>query len=136
MICITLNDLSNAEWFFASLKSLCVLKWFLQRLKICTALIWSAIDDLHNVESFGLRWIIEYRLLNKCQMCLFEKILYNIVDFFLIWKYQEEIFSALFQKLIIKRCFWSLQWKLLLMYFPDVFNNFLNKSDASLSYMM
>ena len=27
------------------------------------------------------------------------------VDFFLIWKYQEEIFSALSQKLVIKRCF-------------------------------
>ena len=32
--------------------------------------------------------------------------------------------------------FWSLWWKLLLMYFPFIFNNFLSKSDAPLPYMM
>ena len=46
------------------------------------------------------------------------------VEFFLIWKYQEEIYSTLPQKLIIKRGFSSLQWKLLTVYFPDTLTCF------------
>ena len=49
----------------------------------------------------------------ECQVCLCEKILSDTlreprsVDFFPIWKYQEEIYSTLPKKLIIKRGFWS-----------------------------
>ena len=46
------------------------------------------------------------------------------VEFFLIWKYQEEIYSTLPQKLVIKRGFSSLQWKLLTVYFPDTLTCF------------
>ena len=37
----------------------------------------------------------------------YQKIFYTnlCATFFLIWKYQEEIYSALPQKLVIKRCF-------------------------------
>ena len=48
------------------------------------------------------------------------------VDFFPIWKYQEEIYSTLPKKLVLNRGFWSLLWKLLIMYFPDIFHTFLN----------
>ena len=34
-----------------------------------------AMDDLYNVESSGLRLVIEYRHFNEFQVCLFEKIL-------------------------------------------------------------
>ena len=133
IICTMLNDLHCVEWYVIRLmicttfNDLNYVAWFVQRWIICTALnylqysvelivlrwmIRSEMDDLYNVESFGLRLIIEYRLFNECQVCLFVKILIfytNLwVDFFLIWKYQEEIFSALPQILFIKRCFWSL----------------------------
>ena len=42
-----------------------VLRWMIQ----------SAMGDLYNVESFGLRLIIDYRLFNECQVCLFKKML-------------------------------------------------------------
>ena len=79
IICTTLNDLYhvndlyNVEWFYTSLQNLCDLEWFVQRWKIW--MIWNAMDDLYNVESFALRLIIEYRLFNKCQVYLFGKIL-------------------------------------------------------------
>ena len=68
----------------------------------------------------------------ECQVCLCEKILSDTlreprsVDFFPIWKYQEEIYSTLPKKLVLNRGFWSLLWKLLIMYFPDIFHTFLN----------
>ena len=120
IICTTLNDLYYVEWF--------VLRWiifdFLAKLvwprKICTAL-----TDLYYVEWFGVRWMICTTLnhlgydellsigfLLKAR-CAHSKKYCKIfctnlwVDFFLIWKYQEEIFSTLPQKLVIKRCFWS-----------------------------
>ena len=37
------------------------------------------MDELDNVESFELGWIIEYRLFEECQVCLFEKILKDIL---------------------------------------------------------
>ena len=148
MICITLNDLYNVEWFFTSLQNLYHLEWLVQPRN------YTALKDLYYVEWFGVRWMICTTLNHlgcdellsigflMSARCAYSKKYCKIfytnlwVDFFLIWKYQEEIFSALPQKLVIKRCFWSLQWKLLLMDFPDIFNNFLNKSDAPLSYMM
>ena len=111
IICTTLNDLYYIEWFVLRWMIYTTLSDFLLPRNICatsndlysverfvlTWMVWSAKYDFYNVESFGLRWIVEYRLFNKCQMCLFEKyckIFYtNLwVDFFLIWKYQEEIF--------------------------------------------
>ena len=63
IICTTLSDFYYVEWFFTYLQNLCDLEWFAQRWKICTTwMIRSAMDDLYNVDSFGLRWIIEYRL--------------------------------------------------------------------------
>ena len=127
MIYSALNDLYCVEWFVqrwtisTMLKDLYNVEWFVQRWKICTTLddwycvewFCTAMDDFFNIESSGLQWIIEYSLFNECRVRLFGKILYNIytnfwVDFLLIWKYQEEIYSTLAQKLVIKRCFWSL----------------------------
>ena len=94
MICITLNEFYNVEWFV-------LLEWLVRRWMIfyfdakfipppmtCTAkelysverfvlrwMIRSAMDDLYNVESFGLWLIIDYRVFNEWQVCLFEKIL-------------------------------------------------------------
>ena len=150
MISISLKDLYNVEWFFTSLQNLWEAEWSVQRWKICTTsndsdsdgwfvhnsmiqcwIIWATFS--HELLSIG--FLMSARRAYSTKYC---KIFYTNLwaDFLLIWKYQEEIFSALPQKLVIKRCFWSLQWKLLLMDFPDIFNNFLNKSDAPLSYMM
>ena len=146
---ITLNDLYYVEWFVQRWMIFYFLAKFVGPRMICTAL-----KDLYYVEWFGVRWMICTTLNHlgydellsigflMSARCAYSKKYCKIfytnlwVDFFLIWKYQEEIFSALPQKLVIKRCFWSLLWKLLLMDFPDIFNNFLNKSDAPLSYMM
>ena len=38
-------------------------------------MIWSAMDDLYNIESFGLQSIVDYRLFNEYKVDLFEKIL-------------------------------------------------------------
>ena len=113
MICVTLNNSYDVEWFFTLLQILYDVDWFVQRWKLCTTwMIRCAMDDFYNVEWFGLQWIIEYRLFNE--WCAYSRQYCNIfyanlwVDLFLIWKYQEEIYSALPQKLVIKRCFWSL----------------------------
>ena len=118
IICTTLNDLYFVEWF--------VLRWmicttsnaFLIPRKICTAL-----TDLYYVEWFGVRWMICTTLNHlgydellsigflMSARCAYSrkycKIFYtNLwVDFFLICKYQEKIYSALPQKSVIKRCF-------------------------------
>ena len=42
-------------------------------------MIQSAMDDLLNVEAFGLQQIIEYWVFNDFQVCLFEKILKDIL---------------------------------------------------------
>ena len=60
-ICATSNDLYNAERF------------------VLPRMVWSAKYDLYNIESFGLRSIVVYRRFDKCQMCLFEKMLQNIL---------------------------------------------------------
>ena len=109
MICFTLDDLYNVEWFFNSL---------VRRRMICIAL-----KDLYNVEWFGVRWMIcttlnhldynelfsiDFLMSARCAyLRKYCKIFYtNLwIDLFLIWKYQEEIYSALPQKLVIKRCF-------------------------------
>ena len=66
-ICITSNDLYSVERF--------ILRWMIR----------NALDDLYNVESFELRWITEYRLFNECQVCLFKKILSDILHQPLGW---------------------------------------------------
>ena len=63
MICITLNDLHDVEWFelyvewfFTSLKDLNYVEWFVQRWMICTTLndvyYVERFVQLHNVERF------------------------------------------------------------------------------------
>ena len=135
MICTTLNDLYYVRWVNCTiLNDLYYVEWFVQHWmifyflakfvrprKICTAL-----TDLYYVEWFGVRWMICTTLNHlgydellsigflMSARCAYSKKYCKIfytnlwVDFFLIWKYQEEIYSALPQKLVIKRCFWSL----------------------------
>ena len=109
------------EWFAQRWMIFYFLEKFVRPRMICTAL-----KDLYYVEWFGVRWMICTTLNHlgydellsigflMSARCAYSrkycKIFYtNLwVDFFLIWKYQEEIFSALPQKLVIKRCFWSL----------------------------
>ena len=86
---ITLNDLYYVEWFVqrwiifyfvakfvpprmsSTAKELYSVERFVLRW-----MIRSAMDDLYNVESFGLRVIIiDYWFFNECQVCLFEKTL-------------------------------------------------------------
>ena len=75
MICTTLNDFLLRCKICTTSNDL-YSQGIIQRWKICTTLnVRSAMDDLYNVESFGLRLIIDYRLFNECQVCLFEKIL-------------------------------------------------------------
>ena len=93
MICHTLNEF-YVEWFVLRWMICITLYDFLLRCKICTTsndlyskgiysverlvlrwMIRCMMDDLYNVESFGLRLIIDYRLFNESQVCLFEKIL-------------------------------------------------------------
>ena len=118
MICITLNDLYNVEWFFTSLQNLYHLEWLVQPRN------YTALKDLYYVEWFGVRWMICTTLNHLgydellsigfvisawcAYLKKYCKIFYtNLwVNFFLIWKYQEEIFLAQPLKLVIKRC-WS-----------------------------
>ena len=79
---ITLNELYNIEWFFKLVakfvppRMTCTVKelYSVERF-VLRWIIRSAMDDLYNVESLGLRLIIDYRLFNEFQVCLFEKIL-------------------------------------------------------------
>ena len=128
MICTTLNDLYYVRWVNCTiLNDLYYVEWFVQHWmifyflakfvrprKICTAL-----TDLYYVEWFGVRWMICTTLNHlgydellsigflMSARCAYSKKYCKIfytklwVDFSLIWKYQEEIFSALPQKLVI-----------------------------------
>ena len=78
IICSTaLNDLYYVEWFVQRLKVFYFVAKFVPSRTTCTAkelysverfvlrwVIRSAMDDLYNVGSFGLRLIIGYRLFN------------------------------------------------------------------------
>ena len=117
----TLNYLDYVEWFILRWMIFYFVVKFVRPRMICTAL-----KDLYYVEWFGVRWMICTTLNHlgydellsigflMSARCAYSKKYCKIfytnlwVDFFLIWKYQEEIFSALPQKLVIKRCFWSL----------------------------
>ena len=125
IICTALNDLYYVEWFvqrwmifyflekfvrswviYTALKNFDYIEWFGVRWMICTTLNhlgWWIWDD----EFLSIRFLISARWSYSKKYC---KIFYTKlwVDLFLIWKHQEEIFSALPQKLVIKRCFWSL----------------------------
>ena len=119
--CTRLNDLYYDEWFAQRWMIFYFLAKFVRSWMICTAL-----KDLYYVEWFGVWWMICTTLNHlgynellsigflMSTRCAYSKKCYKIfytnlwVDFLLIWKYQEEIFSALPQKLVIKRCFWSL----------------------------
>ena len=121
IIFTTLNDLYYVEWFVQCWMIFYFLSNFVRPRMICTAL-----TDLYYVEWFGVHGIICAMLTRLgydellsigfliSARCAFSKKYCNIfctnlwVDFFPIWKYQEEIFSALPEKLVIKRCFWSL----------------------------
>ena len=121
IICITLNYLYYVEWFVQRWIIFHSLEKFVQPGMICTAL-----RNFYYVEWFGVRWMIcttlnhlgNDELLSigflMSERCAYSKKYCKIfyinlwVDFFLIWKYQEEIFLALPQKFVIKRCFWSL----------------------------
>ena len=101
MICTTLNDLHNIEWF--------LLRW-----KICTTLNNSESEwwcrtlnhlDYDELLSIGFLMSAGCAYLRKYCTIFYTNLW---VYFFLICKYQEKIYSALPQKLVIKRCFWSL----------------------------
>ena len=107
MIWTTLNDLYNVEWFFTSLQNLYHLEWLVQPRN------YTALKDLYYVEWFGVRWMIcttlnhlgydellsiGFLMSARCAYSRkYKKMFYtNLwVDFFLIWKNQEEIYSAL-----------------------------------------
>ena len=135
MIWTTLHDLYSVELFVGTaLNYLYCVEWFVQRWMIFYFLekfvrswvIYTALKNFDYVEWFGVRWMICTTLNHlgydellsigflMSARCAYSKKYCKIfytnlwVDFFLIWKYQEEIFSALPQKLVIKRCFWSL----------------------------
>ena len=92
IICTILNDLYYVEWFLLRWMICTTLNDLLLPCKICAisndlysverfvlrSMIRGAMDDLYNVESFGLRWIIEYRFFNEYQVRLFRK---NIVRY-------------------------------------------------------
>ena len=122
IICSTaLIYLYYVEWFVQRWMIFYFLAKFVRPRMICTEL-----KNLYYVEWFRVRWMICTTLNNLCYngllsigflmsaRCAYSKKYCKIfytnlwVDFFLIWKYQEEIFSALPQKFVIKRCFWSL----------------------------
>ena len=115
IICSTaLNDLYYVEWF--------LLRWmifyFVPKF-VWTQMIYTALKDLYYVEWFGVRWMIcttlNHRnydeLLNigflMSVRCAYSRKYCKIfctnlwVDFSLIWKYQEEIYSALPLELVI-----------------------------------
>ena len=126
MIRITLNDFLLYCKTCAASKDL----YSVDRFVLCWNMR-SAMDDLYSTESFGYDDLLSIGFLMSAR-CAYSKKYSTIfctnlwTDFFLIWKYQEDIFLALLQKLIIKRYFWSF-WR-------KPFNNFLNKSEAPLSY--
>ena len=121
VICTMLNNLYYVEWFAQRWVMFYFLAKFVRPRMICTAL-----KDLSYVERFRVRWVIcttlnhlgydellsigflmsGRRVYSKKYCKIFHTNLW--VDFSLICKYQEEIFSALPQKLVIKKCFWSL----------------------------
>ena len=114
IIWTTLHDLYSVEWFVQRWMIFYFLAKFVRPRMICAAL-----KDSYYVEWFGVRWMICTTLNHlgydellsigflMSARCAYSrkycKIFYtNLwVDFFLIWKYQEEIFSALPQKLVI-----------------------------------
>ena len=54
---------------FTTLKDLYYVEWFAQRWKVCITLNDSyAMGNFYNIETFGLRWIIEYPPFNECQV--------------------------------------------------------------------
>ena len=114
IICSTaLNDSYNVEWIFTSLQNLYDLEWLLQPRN------YTALKDLYYFECFGVQWMIcttlnhlDYDQLLTIGFLMSARCAYSIkyckifctnlwVDFSLIWKYQEEIYSALPQKLVI-----------------------------------
>ena len=119
IICTTLNDLYYVEWFIQRWAIFYFLEKFVQPQMICTML-----KDSYYLEWFGVRSMIctilnhlgydqllcidvlinaRCAYLKKCCKIFYTNIW---VSFFLIWKYQEERFSAQPLKLVIKRC-WS-----------------------------
>ena len=114
IICTTLNDLYYVECFEQRWMIFYFLAKFVRPRMICKVL-----KDLYYVEWFGVRWMICTTLNHlgydellsigflMSARCAYSKKYCKIfytnlwVDFFLIWKYQEEIFSALPQKLVI-----------------------------------
>ena len=102
MICTALNYLHSAELFVVERWMICTtLNDFLLRCKICAT--W---NDLYIVERFIQRWMIRSAMNDLYNVESFGLFCTNLfADFFLICKYQEEICSALPQKLVIKRCF-------------------------------
>ena len=115
IICSTaLNYLYYVEWFVQRW----IIFYFLAKF-VGLGMIWVALKDLYHVEWFGVRWMICTTLNHlgcdellsigflMSARCAYSKKYCKIfytnlwVDFFLIWKYQEEIFSALPQKLVI-----------------------------------
>ena len=129
MICTTLSDLYYVEWFelrcmiCTALNYLYSVEWFVLRW-ICTTLndlqsverfalrwmIWSAVDDFYNAESLDSNELlsIDFLMSSRCAyLRKHGKIFYTKLwfDFFLSWKCQEEIYSVLPQKLVIKSQF-------------------------------
>ena len=129
MICTKLSDLYYVEWFelrcmiCTALNYLYSVEWFVLRW-ICTTLndlqsverfalrwmIWSAVDDFYNAESLDYNELLSIGFLMSSR-CVYlrkhGKIFYTKLwfDFFLSWKCQEEIYSVLPQKLVIKSQF-------------------------------
>ena len=92
MIWATLNDLYYVEWFVQHWMIFYLVAKFLPPWMTCAAkelysverfvlrsMSRSAMDNLYNVELFGLPLIVNYRLFNECQVCLFKKILSDIL---------------------------------------------------------
>ena len=103
IICSTvLNYLYYVEWFVQRWMIFYFLVKFVPRRMICTAL-----KDVYYVQWFGVWWMIctTFNHLGYDELLSIGFSTNPWVDF--SW-YQEEIFSALPQKLVIKRCFWSL----------------------------
>ena len=84
----TLNEFYYDRWFVQRRMIFYFVAKFVPPQMTCTAkelyrvgrfvlrwMIRSAMYDLYNVESFGLRLIVDYRIFNERQVCLFEKIL-------------------------------------------------------------
>ena len=114
IICTTaLNGLYNVEWIFTSLQNLYDLEWLVQPRN------YTALKDLYYFECFGVQWMIcttlnhlDYDQLLSISFLMSARCAYSIkyckifctdlwVYFSLIWKYQEEIYAAPQQKLVI-----------------------------------